>query len=139
MISGKALLVSVPLLVAGGILMSNGHARVDALRAELASTEAQARAEGASYLSTLQGAHAQRQLELLTQRHEVALRLAGARRDRLLGLLVVLAGLLIFGFVQAAQRIAGEIDAVERLPGRSPAEGGGAVVRDREAATRTET
>jgi hypothetical protein len=138
MISGKALLVSVPLAVAGGILMANGHARVNALRAELASTEAQGRAEGESYLRTLQGAHAQRQLELLTQRHEVALRLAGARRDRLLGLLVVLAGLLIFGFVQAAQRIAGEIEAVERLPGRSPGEGEGAV-RDREAATRTET
>src|SRR5574337_977806 len=91
MISGKALLVSVPLVVAGGILMGSAHTRVGTLRAELALTDAQGRAEGESYLQTLQGSHAQRQLDLLTHHHEVALQLAAARRDRLLGLLVVLA------------------------------------------------
>ena len=125
MISGKALLVSIPLMLAGGILMGAAHARVGSLRAELALTEAQGRAEGESYLRTLQGTHAQRQLELLSQHHEVALKLGAARRDRLLGFLVVMAGLLTHVFMQVARRVAGELEELDRLPGRSPDGGRG--------------
>jgi hypothetical protein len=121
MISGRALLVSIPLVLAGGIVMGTAHARVVALRAELASTDAQGRAEGESYVRTLQGAHAQRQLDLLTYRHEVALRLAAAHRDRMLGLLAALGGLLAFGFGQLARRVASEVEQIQRLADPPPA------------------
>jgi len=136
MISGKALLVSIPLVLAGGILMGAAHTRVGSLRAELALTEAQGRAEGESYLRTLQGTHAQRQLELLSQHHQVALKLGAARRDRLLGFLVVMAGLLVYGFTQVAQRVAGELEEVDRLPGRPP--DGGRSHRPERATTRAD-
>lgn len=133
MISGKALLVSVPLVVAGGILMAGAHLRVGALRSELSTTDAQGRAEGESYLRTLQGAHAQRQLDLLTQHHDVALRLASARRDRLLGLVTALGGLLAFAIVRAVQRVGLEIEEAGRLPGTTGADG----ASDERAATRS--
>lgn len=120
MIPAKAILVSLPLVAGGGLFMANGHARLTALRAELAAVDAQGRAEADSYVRTLQGAHAQRELEHLTHRHEVALRLAAARRDRLLGFLGVMGGVLAFLGVRIAQRIASEIREAERLADRPP-------------------
>jgi hypothetical protein len=113
----KALLVASPLVLAGtcGAWYANG--RIAALRGELAAVDADGKAEGDSYLRTLQGAHAERHLELLTRRHDVALRLAAARRDRLLGVIAVLGGGLAFAFVRAAQRIAGEVEEGRRLAG----------------------
>lgn len=120
MIPAKALLVSLPLVAGGGIFMGRAHTRLTALRAELATVDAQGRAEAASYLQTLQGAHAERELAHLTRRHEVALQLAAARRDRLLGLVAMVGGALAFLGVRAAERVAGEIREAERLSERLP-------------------
>jgi hypothetical protein len=119
MIPGKALLVAIPLAVAGGWLAQASTARVGALRAELAALDEQGRAEGDSFVRTLQGAHAERQFQLLTQRHEVAVKLAGARRNQLLGVLLIVAAGLAFAFVRAAQRIAAEVEEDRRLVGQS--------------------
>jgi hypothetical protein len=100
------------------------HRRAEVLSHELAEVDARGRAEGESYLRTLRGAHAERQLGYLDRRHDVALRLAAARRDRLLGALAALGGLLAYAFVRAAQRIASEVE--ETRGGTPPRAGGGA-------------
>jgi hypothetical protein len=123
MLPGKAILVAAPLVLAGAGAGWHAHGRVGALRAELAAVDARGKAEGDSYLRTLQGAHAERQLDLLTRRHDVAMRLAAARRDRLLGVMAVLGGGLVFAFVRAAQRISGEVEEGRRLAGGTPAGG----------------
>src|SRR5690349_1185873 len=106
MIPAKPLLVALPLLGAGGWLVQDSTVRVSALRTELAAVEGQEQAEADSFVRTLQGAHAERQLQLLTQRHDVAVKLAAARRNRLIGVLLVVASALGFAGVRAAQRIA---------------------------------
>jgi hypothetical protein len=119
MISGKALLVAVPLAVAGGLLASTSSLRVGELLQEIATLDAEEKREGASFVSTLQGAHAERQLQLLTRRHDAALRLATARRNRLLGVLLVLAAALAYGAVRVAQKVAAEVEEDRRLLARS--------------------
>ena len=117
MISGKALLAALPLALGGGWLVHGSTSRIGALRTELDRTESQERVEGESYLRTLQGAHAERQLALLTERRGIALRLAEARRDRLLGVFLALSAVLAYAFVRAAQRIARELDEARGLAG----------------------
>jgi hypothetical protein len=118
MISGKALLAALPLALGGGWLVLASNARIGALRLELERLETQGREEGASFVRTLQGAHAERQLEVLSRRHDAALALAAARRNQLLGILLVLSSGLAFAFVRAAQRIASEIAEDDRLLAR---------------------
>lgn len=113
----KALLVAAPLVLAGAGGAWRAHGRVGMLRAELAAVDARGKAEGDSYLRTLQGAHAERHLDLLTRRHDVAMELAAARRDRLLGVIAVLGGGLAFAFVRVAQRIGAEVEEGRRLAG----------------------
>jgi hypothetical protein len=123
MLPVKAILVAAPLLLGGAGGAWHAHGRVGALRAELAAVDARGKAEGDSYLRTLQGAHAERHLDLLTRRHDVAMRLAVARRDRLLGVIAVLGGALAFAFVRVAQRIGAEVEEGRRLTGARPAGG----------------
>jgi predicted phage gp36 major capsid-like protein len=124
MFPGKALLVSVPVALAGAWLLFSASGRVSALRRDVAALEAEARREGESFVATLQGAHAERQRELLDRRHDAALRLATARRDRLLGGLLVAAAALAFTAVRVAQRVAAEVEEDRRLlQGGPPAAG----------------
>jgi hypothetical protein len=110
MIIGKALLAALPLALGGGWLVLASNARIGTLRLELDSLETQGREEGQSFVRTLQGAHAERQLEILSRQHDAALQLAAARRNRLLGLILILFSGLAFAFVRAAQRVAAEIE-----------------------------
>jgi hypothetical protein len=110
MFPAKAILAALPLALGGGWIFFASHARVGALRHELEALETQGREEGESFVRTLQGAHAERQLDLLTRRHAAALELAAARRNRLLGIVVVLASGIAFACVRVAQRIAREIE-----------------------------
>ncbi len=120
MISGKALLAALPLALGGGWLVYGSTSRIGALHAELGNIDAHEREEGESYLRTLQGTHAERQLALLTERRGIALRLAEARRDRLLGVLLVLLAVLAYAFVRVAQRIGRELDEARTLAGGPP-------------------
>ncbi|HEX7623754.1 MAG TPA: hypothetical protein VF400_09310 [Anaeromyxobacteraceae bacterium] len=123
MLPVKAILVAAPLVLGGVGGACYAHGRVAALRGELAAVDERGKAEGDSYLRTLQGAHAERHLDLLTRRHDVAMRLAAARRDRLLGVIAVLGGALAFAFVRVAQRIGAEVEVGGRLVGVRPAGG----------------
>jgi hypothetical protein len=102
--------------------------RVRALEVELAATASAGQAAGASFVETLQGEHAERQRIAFDRRREVALALASARRDRLLGALAVAAAGLAFAALRVMNRIAAEVaedrrhvsaQAPERGPNRS--------------------
>ena len=111
----KALLVALPLALGGAWLLHAASGRVVARRAEVAELDAASRQEGASFVETLQGAHAERQRELLDRRRHAAVELAVARRDRLLGVLLIVAAALAFVAVRVAQRVAAELEADRRL------------------------
>ncbi len=118
MIPSKALLAALPLALAGGWLVHASTVRIASLRVEVAQLDAQGRQEGDSFVRTLQGVHAERQLEILSHRRDTALELATARRNRLLGVLLVIFALLAFAFVRAAQRIAAEVEEDRMLTGQ---------------------
>ena len=94
-----------------------GHAtwRLQALEARSAGLAETGRDAGASFVETLQGEHAARLFQALDRRREVALARAAARRDRLFGLLLALAGGLGLAAAAAYRRIAREIEE-ERRP-----------------------
>ena len=120
MIPGKALLAALPLALAGGWLVHASTVRVGSLRVELAQLDAQGRQEGDSFVRTLQGVHAERQLEILSRRRDTALELATARRNRLLGVILVIFAALAFAFVRAAQRVAAEVEEDSRAVAGQP-------------------
>jgi hypothetical protein len=108
-----ALLGLLALLAGLGVM---GHAtwRVADLDGESARLAEAGRAAGASFEQTLQGEHAARQFEAFDQRRAVALARAGARRDRLLGLLLAVAGAVGLAAARAFGRIADEIEEARR-------------------------
>jgi hypothetical protein len=121
MLPWKALLVSMPVALAGGWALASASARLQDLRGEMARLEAAGRAEGESFVRTLEGAHAERQLEHFDRRRALALELARARRDQLLGVLGLVGAALLFAGARAIRRIGAEVDEERR---RVAAEGG---------------
>ena len=101
--------------------------RARALEVELRTATATGQAEGASFVETLRGEHAERQRLALDRRRDVALALASARRDRLLGALAIAGVALFYGAGRVLTRVAAEVDEdrrhvgadVERGPNRS--------------------
>jgi hypothetical protein len=128
MIPGKALITAVPLALCGGWIIHTSTGRVGALREELQALDAQSRQEGDSFVRTLRGEHAERELRTLTRRHDVAVALAAARRDRLLGLVLVLFAALAYVFVRTLQRFTASLEQdrkdidVDRRGAQEPAE-----------------
>ncbi len=120
-----ALLCAVAL--AGLAVAVGASLRVQALDAELQAARATGQAEGASFVETLRGEHAERQRLAFDRRREVALGLASARRDRLLGALAIAGVALVFGARRVLSRLAAEVDedrrhvaaSAERGPNRS--------------------
>jgi hypothetical protein len=120
----KILLLCAPLALGGLGLVVHGTFRVNALERDLASATSEGRAAGASFVETLQGEHAERQRLAFDRRRDLALRLAAARRDRLLGFL----GVATAGFVGAAlsvmSRISAEVEEDRRHVSSGRGEGG---------------
>jgi hypothetical protein len=109
MLSWKAFLVALPVALAGGWAMVDGGVRLSSVRAEMARQDAAGRAEGESYMKTLKGAHADRQIEAFDRRRALALDLARARRDQLLGLMALVAAVLLALAISVVRRIGREI------------------------------
>ncbi len=103
-------MLCAPIAAAGLALSAHGTFRVNALERELAETARASRSAGASFVRTLRGAHAERQRLAFERRRKVALALAAARRDRLLGLLVVAGAGLAGAALSVMSRIAREIE-----------------------------
>jgi hypothetical protein len=110
----KLALLCVPVAMAGLGLTLHANFRVNALGADLTALGVAGRAEGASFVETLQGEHAERQRVAYDRRRAIALSLAAARRDRLLGLVLTAAAGLAGGALSVMARIAAEVEEDRR-------------------------
>ncbi len=107
-------MLCAPIAAAGVALSAWGTFRVTALEHELAETARASRSAGASFVRTLRGTHAERQRIAFERLRRVALDLAAARRDRLLGLLVVAGAGLGGAALSVMSKIAAEIEEDHR-------------------------
>ncbi len=103
-----ALLCAVALGGAGVAVHATRRVRAD--EAELHQVATDGEAAGASFVATLRGEHAERQQLAFDRRRALALDLAAARRDRLLGVLAIVAAALGVAAARALSRISEEID-----------------------------
>jgi hypothetical protein len=113
----KILALCAPVAAAGLALATHGTFRVNARERALAESRAEGKAAGDSFVATLQGEHAERQRLLFERRRTLALELAAARRDRLLGLLLVAGAGLAGSALSVMSRIASEIEEDRRHVG----------------------
>src|SRR5512141_2482576 len=113
----KILALCGPVAAAGLALALHGTFRVNDRARALAELRAEADAAGASFVATLQGEHAARQRVLFERRRTLAIELASARRDRLLGLLLTAAAGLAGAALSVMTRISAEIEEVRRHVG----------------------
>jgi hypothetical protein len=110
----KILLLCAPIAAGGLALSLHATFRVTSLEARLAALATEGRAAGASFVETLQGEHAERQQALFDRRRDLALELAAARRDRLLGFLAVAGAGLAGSALSVMSRIAAEVEEDRR-------------------------
>jgi hypothetical protein len=110
----KILLLCAPLAAGGLALAVHATLRVNRLERDLATVAVEGRAAGASFVETLQGEHAERQRLAFDRRRDLALRLAAARRDRLLGVLGVAAAGLVAVALSVMSRISAEVEEDRR-------------------------
>ncbi|WP_242393796.1 hypothetical protein [Anaeromyxobacter oryzisoli] len=106
-------LLCLALAVGGAALALHASTRIRSEERTLAALTAESRAAGRSFVETLQGEHAERQKLLFEQRRRSALALAAARRDRLLGVLLLGASALAAGALKVMHRLAVEVAAVD--------------------------
>jgi hypothetical protein len=105
----RIVLLCLPLALAGAGLTAHAWRRVAAEERALAALGAESAAAGQSFVATLQGEHAERQRLLFEQRRAAALGLAAARRDRLIGVLIVGAAGLLAAGLSVMRRLAEEV------------------------------
>jgi hypothetical protein len=114
MTRAKILMICIPVAVGGLGLGVHATVRVNALDRELAALATEGQSAGASFVATLQGDWAERQRIAFDRRRAIALDLAAARRDRLLGALAVGAAGLVGAALSVLSRIAAEIEEDRR-------------------------
>jgi hypothetical protein len=118
----KILLLCVPLAAGGLGLSLHATFRTSDLEREIAAAASAGQAAGASFVETLQGEHAERQRLALDRRRALALELAAARRDRLLGFLAVAAAGLLGSALSVMARISAEVEEDRRHVADVPGE-----------------
>jgi hypothetical protein len=106
-----------PVAAAGLALALHATFRVNDRTRDLAEVRAEADTAGASYVATLQGEHAERQRLLFERRRTLAIELAAARRDRLLGLLLTAGAGLAGAALSVMSTIASEVEDDRRHVG----------------------
>ena len=107
MIPAKVLLVVVPIALGGGYLVLDTTRHIGRVSDELVHQEAKVRAEGASFVATLHGEHAAREM--------LALELTRLRRNRFLGLFALAVAALGVAAAMVFRRISREIEEDRRL------------------------
>jgi hypothetical protein len=117
MTRARILAICAPIAAAGLALTVHGTVRVNARERDLAAARAEGKAAGESFVETLQGEHAERQRIVFERRRTLALELASARRDRLLGLLLTGAAGLAGAALSVMSRIAAEVEEDRRHVG----------------------
>jgi hypothetical protein len=106
----KIALVCVPVALAGLAVAAHASWRLTGHERELAALAEAGQASGRSFVATLRGEHAERQQMTFDRRRVLALSLAAARRDRLVGLLLLAAAGLGAAALTVLSRIAAEIE-----------------------------
>ncbi len=106
----KIALLCGPVALLGVALAVHATVRVRDGERELAAVAVAGDAEGQSFVATLRGEHAERQQLAFDRRRALAFSLAAARRDRLLGILVVGAAGLGAAALSVMARIAAEVE-----------------------------
>jgi hypothetical protein len=127
MSSRTVLLVCGPLAALGLAASVSGTLRVAESRRELAALAATSAFEGRAFAESLQGSHAQRQLEALNRRRTLARELAAARRDRLLGVILLLGAVVAGLGIRSFGRMASEIEEDRRQAGEGAGSGSGKI------------
>jgi hypothetical protein len=107
-------LLCVPIALVGLGVAVYASVRVARGERQLAELAAAGREAGQSFVETLQGEHVERQILTYDQRRAVALSLAAARRDQLLGVLAVVAAALLAAGLLVLSRIASEVEEDRR-------------------------
>jgi hypothetical protein len=123
MVSKKALLVLLPVALAGGYLVVDATREIQRLTEELVREEETGRKEGVSFVETLQGEHAELQLRAFDRRRELAMQVHQARRNRFLGLFAAAVAVLGLAASALLRRIAAELEEDRQLvhgDGRPP-------------------
>jgi len=110
----RTALLALPLALAGIGVAIHATYRMAEEQRGLAALGVAGREAGESFVETLQGEHAERQRMTYDQRRQLALALAAARRDRLLGMLAAAAAVLLAGAVWVLGRISEEIEEDRR-------------------------
>jgi hypothetical protein len=110
----KIAMVCLPVALAGLGLALHATLRVAGHERELAALAVASRNEGQSFVETLRGEHAERQRLAFDRRRAIALSLAAARRDRLLGLVAVAAAGLAAAALTVLARMAAEVEEDRR-------------------------
>ena len=113
----KSLLVTVPIALGGAGVAAWSTVRVSALEQELTALANEGRVAGLSFVETLQGEHAERQRAAYDRRRVLAIELATARRNRLLGILAIGAAGLLGAALSVMSRIAADIEEDRRHVG----------------------
>lgn len=113
----RTLLITIPLALGGLAVAVHSTFRVNALERDLATLAAEGKEAGASFVETLRGEHAERQRAAFDRRRAIALELAAARRNRMLGFLAVGAAGLAGAALSVMSRIAEEIEEDRRHTG----------------------
>ncbi len=115
MVPKKALLICLPIALAGGGVVLTSTRRIDRLKDEYAALEDTVRSEGDLFRRTLQGAHVEKQLHAFDERRKIAVELTAARRDRFLGLFAVVGSFLGLATAGVLRRIARELEEDRRM------------------------
>jgi len=121
MVPLKAAIVFVPIAVAGAWAVVDATREIDGLKEELAQQEETGRSEGASFVETLQGSHAERQFKAFDRRREIAVQLTRQRRNLFVGLFAVAFAGLGLATATVLRRIAAELEEDQRyIQGSNP-------------------
>jgi predicted phage gp36 major capsid-like protein len=113
----RILLVTLPIALGGLGLTAHATMRVRELEQELRAVTTEGKEAGESFVATLKGEHAERQRVAFDRRRDLALKLAAARRNRLLGFLGVAAAGLAGAALSVMSRIAAEVEEDRRHVG----------------------
>jgi hypothetical protein len=112
--SPRLVTVVSALALAGGLaLIGQSTWRIRTLEQESAGLRQAGKAEGDSFVETLQGEHASRLFDAFDRRRAVALARARARRNRLFGALAAVAGVIGLASGAALRRMAAELEEEE--------------------------
>ncbi|HET6414565.1 MAG TPA: hypothetical protein VFG53_21125 [Anaeromyxobacter sp.] len=118
-------LLCAPIALFGLAVAIHATVRVHEGERQLTELAAAGRAAGESFVETLKGEQAERQWLAYDERRAVALSLAVARRDRLLGILAAGSAVLAAASLRALSRIAAEVEEDRRHVAGDGAAGGG--------------